>query len=65
VAELLPDPDRPRAWTLLLDGTPQSHVDLDDPEHLEFEYVRRLGHVVDLAAAPGRPLRVLHLGAAR
>lgn len=62
VAELLPDPDRPRAWTLLLDGTPQSHVDLDDPEYLEFEYVRRLGHVADLAAAPGRPLRVLHLG---
>jgi spermidine synthase len=62
VAELVPDPDRPRAWTLLVDGTPQSHVDLDDPEHLEFEYVRRLGHVVDLAAASGRPLRVLHLG---
>jgi hypothetical protein len=62
VAELVPDPDRPRAWTLLIDGTPQSHVDLDDPEHLEFEYVRRLGHVADLAAPPGRPLRVLHLG---
>jgi spermidine synthase len=61
-AELLPDPDRPGGWTLLLDGTPQSHVDLDDPTHLEFEYARRLGHVVDLAAEPGRPLRVLHLG---
>jgi len=58
----VPDPDRPRAWTLLLDGTPQSHVDLDDPVYLEFEYVRRLGHAVDLAAPPGRPLRVLHLG---
>jgi spermidine synthase len=63
VAELVRDRDRPRAWTLLLDGTPQSHVDLDDPEYLEFEYVRRLGHAVDLAASPGRPLRVLHLGA--
>ncbi|MGE5291437.1 MAG: spermidine synthase [Micromonosporaceae bacterium] len=63
VAELVRDPDRPRAWTLLLNGTPQSHVDLDDPEYLDFEYMRRLGHVVDLAAAPGRPLRVLHLGA--
>src|SRR6266566_1630683 len=63
VAELVADPGRARAWTLLLDGTPQSYVDLDDPEYLDFEYVRRLGHVVDLAAPPGRPLRVLHLGA--
>jgi spermidine synthase len=61
-AELVGDPDRPQAWTLLVDGTAQSHVDLDDPTHLEFEYVRRLGHVVDLIAPPTRPLRVLHLG---
>ncbi len=61
-AELRPDRDRRRGWTLLLDGTSQSHVDLDDPTHLEFEYIRRLGHVVDLAAPPRRPLRVLHLG---
>ncbi|GAA1508384.1 spermidine synthase [Streptomyces synnematoformans] len=61
-AELRPDPDRPRGWVLLLDGAPQSHVDLDDPTHLEFEYQRRLGHAVDLAAPPGRPVRVLHLG---
>ena len=60
--ELLGDLDRPGAWMLLIDGTPQSHVDLDDPAHLEFEYMRRLGHVVDLAAPPGAPLRVLHLG---
>src|SRR5215831_2073912 len=62
VAEFQADPDRPEAWTLLLDGTPQSHVDLVDPEHLEFEYMRWLGHLVDLAASPGEPLRVLHLG---
>jgi spermidine synthase len=62
VAELVPDPDRPRSWTLVVNGTPQSYVDLDDPEYLDFEYVRRLGHVVDLAAPPGRPLQALHLG---
>jgi len=62
-AELVPDPDRRRGWTLMVSGTPQSHVDLDDPAYLEFEYVRRLGHVVDLAAPHGRPLRALHLGA--
>jgi spermidine synthase len=37
-------------------------VDLDDPQYLDFEYVRRLGHLIDLAAEPGEPLRVLHLG---
>jgi spermidine synthase len=61
-AELLADADRDGSWVLLVDGTPQSHVDLDDPTHLEFEYVRRIGHVVDLAADPGRPLDVVHLG---
>ena len=61
--ELLADLDRPRAWTLLVHGTPQSYVDLDDPQYLEFEYVRRLGHVLDLAAPEAAPLRVLHLGA--
>jgi spermidine synthase len=61
--ELLRDLDRPNAWMLLADGIPQSHVDLDDPEYLEFEYVRRLGHVIDMAAPAGAPLSVLHLGA--
>ncbi len=62
VAELVADADRPRAWTLRVDGIPQSHVDLDDPRYLEFEYMRRLGHLADLAAPSGEPLRVLHLG---
>ena len=62
VAELVADAGRPRAWTLRVDGIPQSHVDLDDPLYLEFEYMRRLGHLADLAAPAGEPLRVLHLG---
>ena len=62
VAELVPDPDRPGGWPLLLDGAPQSHVDLDDPTHLEFEYVRRMAAAIDLVAPAGAPLRVLHLG---
>jgi spermidine synthase len=60
--ELLNDAERPEAWTLLIDGILQSEVDLGDPRHLEIEYVRRLGHLIDLAAPAGRPLRVLHLG---
>jgi spermidine synthase len=62
IAELVGDPGRPHAWTLLAGGVPQSHVDLDDPRHLELEYMRRLGHLIDLAAPVGTPLRVLHLG---
>lgn len=61
-AQLVRDPERQRAWTLLVDGTPQSYVDLDDPTYLGFEYVRRIGHVVDLVAPPGAPVRAVHLG---
>lgn len=62
-AELIADGDRPMAWTLLVDGTAQSHVDLADPTHLEFEYVRRIAHLLDALDPPAPdPLRVLHLG---
>lgn len=62
LAELVPDRDRGRAWTLLVGGAPQSHVDLDDPAYLSFEYQRRLGHVIDLVAPTGRPVHAVHLG---
>jgi spermidine synthase len=60
--ELLNDAERPGAWTLLIDGILQSEVDLGDPRHLEIEYMRRLGHLADLAGPARVPLRVLHLG---
>lgn len=43
-------------------GTPQSHVDLDDPTHLHFEYVARMGAVIDRLKMPGQPLTAVHLG---
>lgn len=46
-AKLMPDVDRARAWLLTVDGAPQSYVDLDDPCHLEFEYLRRIAYVVE------------------
>ena len=61
-AKLMPDVDRERAWLLTVDGAPQSYVDLDEPAHLEFEYARRLGFVLDLVADAGQPLDVVHLG---
>ncbi|WP_224756350.1 spermidine synthase [Streptomyces sp. col6] len=62
LAELVPDRERRRAWTLTIDGAPQSHVDLDDPAYLSFEYQRRIGHIADLVAPAGQPLHVVHLG---
>ncbi|WP_051653032.1 spermidine synthase [Kitasatospora cheerisanensis] len=61
-AELRPDRDRPHGWQLVLDGAPQSLVDLADPTHLGFEYQRRIGHLIDLAAPARQPVSVLHLG---
>jgi len=64
VAELVPDPGAPRSYTLMLDGVPSSHVDLDDPEHLEFEYMQQMAAVIDRLAPERQPLAVVHLGAA-
>jgi hypothetical protein len=43
-------------------GTPQSHVDLDDPTHLHFEYIGRMAAVIDQLRLPGQPLTAVHLG---
>jgi len=50
-------------FELVVDGTAQSHVDLDDPTHLFFEYIARMGHVIDQLRDPGEPITALHLGA--
>lgn len=60
-AEIQQDPYLREGFELVVDGTPQSHVDLGDPTHLFYEYVRRMGHVVDLL--PDGPITALHLGA--
>ncbi|WP_460519853.1 spermidine synthase [Humibacter antri] len=59
------EPDRwvPGSYQLVVDGTPQSHVDLDDPTRLFFEYVQRMGNVIDLLRKPGEPITAVHLGA--
>src|SRR5258705_3960595 len=62
VAELCPDGGRPGRWTLLLDGYPQSALDVDEPRRLDFEYMRRIASVVDAMAPIATRLSVLHLG---
>ena len=62
-AELLADADRPGAFLLAVDGVAQSYVDLVDPTHVEFGYVRVLAAVVDALAPPTpAPIAVVHVG---
>jgi hypothetical protein len=61
-AELYADADRPTGWLLLVDGVAQSYVDLDEPMHLEFEYVRLIGDLLDLLAPEDEPITAVHLG---
>lgn len=48
-------------YEVIVDGTPQSHVDTADPTHLAFEYVARMGAVID--QLPEGPISAVHLGA--
>jgi spermidine synthase len=58
--ELVPDGDGRRGVTVMLDGSPQSHVDLRDPGYLAFEYVQHIAAVID--TLPPGPLGVTHIG---
>lgn len=57
------DPDRPDGRVLVLDGLRHSYVDLDDPTHLDFAYVKAMASVLDTAFPAGDPLTAHHLGA--
>jgi len=62
-AEIKPDRWVTGAFELVVDGTPQSHVNMDDPSQLFFEYIQRMGHVIDQLGMPGEPITAVHLGA--
>ena len=58
-------PDERGGVTVLVDGTPQSHVHLGDPRLLVFEYVAHLALVLRTLAPPApAPLAVTHVGGA-
>ncbi len=61
--EIVPT-ERPNAYLVRVDGADQSHVDLDDPTRLEFDYVRRMGDVLDAWQPVGDPVRIVHVGGA-
>ena len=62
-AVIAPDRWVDGAYSLVVDGTPQSHVNVDDPTNLFFEYIQRMGHVIDVFRTPGEPVTAVHLGA--
>jgi SAM-dependent methyltransferase len=55
------DLHRPSGRTLVLDDLRHSYVDLDDPRHLEFWYVRRLVDGIDVLA-PAGPIDAVYVG---
>jgi spermidine synthase len=57
-----PDDRRPGGRLLLLDDHEASYVDLDDPAHLDWSYVRRIGDVIDAFRPPGSAIDAVHLG---
>ncbi|GAA0263402.1 fused MFS/spermidine synthase [Cryptosporangium japonicum] len=61
-AEIVRDLDTDAGWMLLLDGVPNSYLDLDDPTHLEFEYQQWMGRAVDLHEPEADVVSFVHIG---
>ena len=59
---LVPDEDGRSGVTVMMDGSPQSHVDLADPGNLGFEYIAHFAAVID--TLPAGPLAITHIGGA-
>lgn len=62
VLELQPDRGRPGGRLLLIDGLAHGYVDLDDPTHLELDYVARIGAALEVLVPRGDAADALHLG---
>ncbi|MFF2843809.1 spermidine synthase [Paenarthrobacter sp. NPDC057981] len=62
-ATIEPDQLVEGSFILSIGGAEQSHVNLAAPEEIFYEYLRRIGSLVDLAAPSGQAIRALHLGA--
>jgi spermidine synthase len=56
------DPERDSGRVLVLDTLRHSYVDLADPTHLEFEYVRAIAAVADASFPAAEPVSALHVG---
>jgi spermidine synthase len=63
-AEIVRDRTSAHAYLLLVNGVESSHLDLDDPAWLDFEYLRWMAAIITAHLAPDVRLNALHLGAA-
>jgi spermidine synthase len=62
VVEIRADPKRPGGRLVLQDGVESSYVDILEPTHIEFEYLRHLARVVDTVHPKRRPLAMAQVG---
>jgi spermidine synthase len=62
VVEIRADPKRPGGRLVLQDGVESSYVDILEPTHIEFEYLRHLARVVDTVHPKRHPLAMAQIG---
>ncbi len=60
-AEVVVDANRPSGRLLVLDAARNSYVDLSEPTHLEFRYLKVMVDVIDVESPPGS-LDVISIG---
>ncbi|MFZ2178178.1 MAG: fused MFS/spermidine synthase [Rhodococcus sp. (in: high G+C Gram-positive bacteria)] len=60
--ELAEDKVNTRGWVLRINGVESSHIDLSDPEYLDFEYMRWIAELAGSHWERRDRLRALHLG---
>ena len=62
-AEIHPDGFSDHGHVLEIGGAEQSHVDVQNPDYVFYEYLRRIANTVDALAPAGEPITAAHLGA--
>ena len=60
--ELVRDTLTADGWMVHVNGVPSSHIDMDDPSQLDFEYMRWMAGLVRYHTFSSSKLRTLHLG---
>ncbi|HEV2783470.1 MAG TPA: fused MFS/spermidine synthase [Actinophytocola sp.] len=61
-ADLEPDPWRPSAWLVSVDGVLQSYVDLDDPTYLRMPFTVWMAQVIERHWPAGAAISAVHVG---
>lgn len=62
MVEIRADPKHPGGRLVLQDGVESSYIDILEPTHIEFEYLRHLARVVDTVHPKRHPLAMAQVG---